>query len=64
LANERDELRTRLAAANAGLGQSQAAKAQPENTVAALRGARGTAIDVVPPYVTTSATQPGAGEVT
>ena len=62
LANERDELRTRLAAANARLGQSQAAKAQPENTVAALRGARGTAIDVVPPNVTTSATQPGAGE--
>ena len=62
LANERDELRTRLAAANAGLGQSQAAKAQPENKVAALRGARGTAIDVVPPNVTTSATQPSAGE--
>ena len=62
LATERDELRTRLAAANARLGQSQAAKAQPENTVAALPGARGTPIDVVPPNVTTSATQPGAGE--
>jgi chromosome segregation ATPase len=49
LANERDELRTRLAATNARLGQTQAAKIQPENTVAALREARGTAIDVVPP---------------
>ena len=37
LANERDELRARLAAVNAGLGQSQAAKVQPENEVAALR---------------------------
>jgi outer membrane protein OmpA-like peptidoglycan-associated protein len=62
LANERDELRTRLAAADAGLGQSQAAKVQPANEVAELRGATGTATDVVPPNVTTSATQPGAGE--
>jgi outer membrane protein OmpA-like peptidoglycan-associated protein len=62
LADERDELRTRLAAVNAGLGQSQAAKVQPESTVAALRGARGTAIDVVPRNSTTSATEPGAGE--
>lgn len=58
LANERDELRTRLAAANAGLGQSQAAKVQPENEVAALGGVTGTAIDVVPPNLTASPTQP------
>ena len=62
LANERDELRTRLAATNARLGHTQAAKIQPENTVAALREARGTAIDVVPPNVTTSATHPAPGK--
>ena len=63
LANERDELRTCLAATNARLGHSQAAKIQPENTVAALREARGTAIDVVPPNVTMSATYPAPGKV-
>jgi chromosome segregation ATPase len=49
LATERDELRNRLAAANAGLWQSQAAKVQPENAVGKLPGAMNTAIDVVPP---------------
>ena len=55
-------MRTRPAATNGGLRAGLRRRIQPENTVAALREAEGLTIDVVPPNVTTSATQPGAGE--
>jgi outer membrane protein OmpA-like peptidoglycan-associated protein len=45
LANERDDLRVRLADATARLGWSEAVKAQLESEVAELRAAAGTAAD-------------------
>jgi outer membrane protein OmpA-like peptidoglycan-associated protein len=64
LAAERDELRTRLAAATARLDRSEAAKAQLESEVAELRGTTGPATDLAREDLTETPTLPVEAEGT